>query len=118
MSSVLLADAQPVHVPVVDPDRDQEGRQWILPFVMTKAQFKAYRDRLWHRDPTCAYCGHRVKLSNATLDHILPRSKGGLDTPSNLVLACERCNQTKASRSATEWRDDLISACDRIGGAI
>jgi 5-methylcytosine-specific restriction endonuclease McrA len=44
----------------------------------------------------CQYCGSRSKL---TLDHVIPRSKGGLNTWDNLVTACESCNGTKGDRT-------------------
>mmetsp|Transcript_15254 Transcript_15254/g.26427 ORF Transcript_15254/g.26427 Transcript_15254/m.26427 type:complete len:136 (+) Transcript_15254:164-571(+) len=42
----------------------------------------------------CQYCGIRRDL---TLDHVMPQSKGGKDTWTNLVTACTACNQRKAS---------------------
>eukprot|EP00471_Norrisiella_sphaerica_P013200 CAMPEP_0184500270 /NCGR_PEP_ID=MMETSP0113_2-20130426/44163_1 /TAXON_ID=91329 /ORGANISM="Norrisiella sphaerica, Strain BC52" /LENGTH=257 /DNA_ID=CAMNT_0026888561 /DNA_START=90 /DNA_END=863 /DNA_ORIENTATION=+ len=48
----------------------------------------------------CYYCG--VRGQHLTIDHILPRSKGGLTTMKNVVLACQRCNQMKAAHSVTE----------------
>jgi 5-methylcytosine-specific restriction endonuclease McrA len=50
---------------------------------------------------TCGYCGrtpHRL-----TLDHIVPKSKGGRDVRSNLVAACRRCNDSKGSRPLWDW---------------
>ncbi|MEM1127823.1 MAG: HNH endonuclease [Bacteroidota bacterium] len=52
------------------------------------------RDR--HR---CQYCGSHDEL---TVDHILPRSRGGRDTWENLVAACTRCNNRKGSRTPAE----------------
>jgi 5-methylcytosine-specific restriction endonuclease McrA len=52
------------------------------------------RDR--HR---CQYCGNRDKL---TIDHVLPRSRGGRDSWENLVTACVPCNNRKGSRTPTE----------------
>ena len=42
----------------------------------------------------CAYCG-RV---GDTLDHVVPKSQGGEDLPSNLVVCCEPCNRRKAAK--------------------
>ncbi|HEY4262204.1 MAG TPA: HNH endonuclease signature motif containing protein [Schlesneria sp.] len=97
-------------------DRDDEPR--ILPFMfIDRKQFKEYRRKLWNRDPHCTYCRQRIGSGNETLDHIKPQCEGGLDTPSNLVLACGLCNEAKGGRSATQWRDDLVAACEMIGGA-
>ena len=44
-------------------------------------------------DFTCQYCSKRS--SSMTIDHIIPRNKGGKDTWINLVAACGRCNTKK-----------------------
>lgn len=46
-------------------------------------------------DHTCQYCGSTKRL---TLDHVIPRSKGGPHTWDNVVTACETCNSTKGDR--------------------
>ncbi|MGB3695162.1 MAG: HNH endonuclease [Spirulinaceae cyanobacterium] len=48
---------------------------------------------------SCQYCDSKKKL---TLDHVIPRSKGGKHTWDNVVTACERCNSKKGSRTPTE----------------
>ena len=47
----------------------------------------------------CQYCGSRQKL---TVDHVLPRSRGGRDAWHNLVAACTSCNNKKGSRTPEE----------------
>lgn len=48
----------------------------------------------------CAYCGRGdVTL---TLDHIIPRSRGGTDSWENLVAACTNCNNKKGDRTPEE----------------
>ena len=52
----------------------------------------------------CIYCGaDNVPLN---IDHVIPKSKGGSNRVSNLVLACVQCNQTKGSRSLEEFLKD------------
>lgn len=46
----------------------------------------------------CAYCGKRCAESEATVDHVLPVSRGGRSSWGNTVTACRRCNQRKANR--------------------
>ncbi len=46
----------------------------------------------------CGYCGGHAD----TVDHILPRSRGGRNTWKNTVAACDRCNQRKADRTPAE----------------
>ena len=53
---------------------------------------------LWFRDEgRCQYCKKSVTVSNATIDHVLPRSRGGSHTWKNLVIACVKCNGKKGS---------------------
>lgn len=53
----------------------------------------------------CTYCNNPVTLGDetaptyATIDHIVPQSKGGRDTLDNLTLACHACNQRKGDGS-------------------
>jgi 5-methylcytosine-specific restriction endonuclease McrA len=46
----------------------------------------------------CQYCNKEVKYSAATKDHVVPRSKGGVNYDFNIVLACKRCNNRKAAK--------------------
>lgn len=51
---------------------------------------------LFRRDHyMCAYCGDIFKSINLTRDHVIPRSRGGLDKWSNVVTACGDCNHQK-----------------------
>jgi 5-methylcytosine-specific restriction endonuclease McrA len=49
---------------------------------------------------TCQYCGY--KGESLTLDHIIPRSRGGQDSWNNLVTACVSCNINKGNRTPKE----------------
>lgn len=46
----------------------------------------------------CAYCGHTA----TTIDHVLPRSRGGADSWENLVACCLHCNNLKSDRTPVE----------------
>ncbi len=59
--------------------------------LCTKSAVKA-------RDQMCAYCGGRAE----TVDHVLPRSRGGALSWENAVAACLRCNHRKADRTPAE----------------
>ena len=59
------------------------------------------RRNLLERDRhTCQYCSY--KGEQLTLDHIVPRSRGGGDSWENLVAACVRCNVKKGNRTPRE----------------
>jgi hypothetical protein len=51
-------------------------------------------------DETCQYCGKRSR--DLTLDHIIPRSRGGQSTWENLVACCKHCNGKKGNRLLKE----------------
>ena len=48
-------------------------------------------------DYQCQYCTKRFHEKELTLDHVVPRSKGGPTEWENVVCACKKCNQTKAN---------------------
>jgi len=58
------------------------------------------RRNIMKRDHSvCQYCGSK---SDLTLDHVLPKSRGGKDTWENLVTACNKCNVKKGNRTPDE----------------
>ena len=62
--------------------------------------------RMWRRNVKekwnykCAYCGSKKEL---TIDHVVPRCKGGSDFTKNVVCCCHSCNQSKAHSPWEEW---------------
>ena len=56
---------------------------------------------------TCQYCGESLPPSELTLDHVVPRSRGGNSTWENLVACCHACNRRKGNRLLSEI-DDMI----------
>lgn len=61
------------------------------------------RKNLYRRDLyTCQYCGGKPPMQDLSVDHIVPRSRGGRSTWENCVLACLRCNRRKANRTLRE----------------
>lgn len=62
----------------------------------------------------CTYCctelTYELGLAHtATVDHRIPRSRGGTYDRNNLVAACHRCNQAKGAMSEAEFREYLSS---------
>ena len=51
---------------------------------------------------TCQYCGVQSAKGQLTLDHVVPRSRGGKDSWDNVVAACIPCNQRKRDRRPEE----------------
>lgn len=59
----------------------------------------------------CQYCGE--KNGDMTIDHIVPKSRGGVDSWDNLVTACRRCNNKKGSRTPQEVNMTLLNVPSR-----
>lgn len=51
---------------------------------------------------TCQYCRETLPLRALTLDHVVPRCRGGANTWENLVACCHACNNRKADRTPSE----------------
>ena len=81
----------------------QSSKAYLFNLYTTSS---AEAKRLWRRDIKekwnyeCAYCGDK---NNLTIDHIVPRCKGGPDFTKNVVCCCNRCNQKKGHEPWEEW---------------
>jgi len=56
----------------------------------------------------CQYCGRNYPTSELSLDHVMPRSRGGDTSWENIVCACVACNVRKGGRTPQEARMQLI----------
>ena len=125
MSKVLLLNSsyEPLHIcswkravillvkgkaETVVRNRKEIGGGWKMPLVIRLLYYikiphkdiPLTRRNIMHRDNyTCQYCG---KKNDLTIDHIIPRSRGGKDTWDNVTVACLRCNVSKGSRTPRE----------------
>ncbi len=75
--------------------------------VPYRAKVPLTRAGLMHRDRyRCAYCGGRAE----TIDHVVPRSRGGPHSWTNCVACCAKCNHRKADRLLSEigWRLRIV----------
>jgi 5-methylcytosine-specific restriction endonuclease McrA len=52
----------------------------------------------------CQYCGRHFPIQQLSLDHVIPRSRGGMTTWENVVCACLNCNVRKGGRTPHEAR--------------
>ncbi len=65
---------------------------------------------LFRRDRhICLYCGHEHPDWELTRDHVTPMSRGGVDSWSNVVTACRRCNAHKGRRTPDEAHMPLLA---------
>ena len=73
-----------------------------------RPRLKLSRREVFTRDRyTCQYCGTQTR--DLTLDHVVPRWRGGVHTWENLVSACKGCNHRKGGKSPEEARMRLLS---------
>ncbi|MDP7322161.1 MAG: HNH endonuclease [Bacteriovoracaceae bacterium] len=64
---------------------------------------KFNRQNIFYRDHfTCQYCHTPFKAKDLTLDHVIPKSKGGSTDWENIVTACGPCNNKKGDKSLKE----------------
>ena len=85
-------DLQKLRDPDIGGEAYQRGPRYGHDSTLA-ALVAAYGDR-------CAYCGGPGPL---TIDHVLPRSRGGTNAWENLLPACRACNQAKGNRTPEEW---------------
>ena len=57
---------------------------------------------IWRDHNQCQYCANHFPDDKLTMDHVIPKSRGGKNTWQNLVAACKKCNQKKGSRTVKE----------------
>jgi len=85
--------------------------EFVLPSVIRLLAFSRMprrttrlgkRNIIIRDDYTCQYCVKKFSSNALTLDHIIPKSKGGTSKWENLVAACRKCNSKKADRSPQE----------------
>jgi len=61
---------------------------------------KFSRINIYGRDKyTCQYCGTKKSIGELTYDHVVPRSRGGKTTWTNIATCCSDCNRRKANRT-------------------
>ena len=80
----------------------------VVKFISTG--FRPSRNNiLWRDKNQCQYCGVIESPRDMTIDHVIPRSRGGENTWSNLVTCCKRCNQKKGNRTPEEANMSLLN---------
>jgi len=89
-------------------------KEFIRPLIIRLLNYVRYRpkgvkisrQRIFSRDKhTCVYCGSK---RNLTIDHILPKSRGGKNTWTNMVTCCSPCNRKKGDKTPEESNLKMI----------
>ena len=107
MKLLFLEKAELLHI---DPERilRTTRREYSYPSVIRLRTYIRVpytrivlsRRNIMRRDSfTCQYC---TKKTTLTIDHVIPKSRGGADTWENLTTACENCNVKKGSQTPKE----------------
>ena len=90
--------------------KDSMGRKYPLPRVAILHKYVRRphgpvlsKKNIFLRDNyRCAYCKKELSNNNITVDHIIPSSKGGKNTWTNLITSCDTCNRKKGNRTPEE----------------
>jgi 5-methylcytosine-specific restriction endonuclease McrA len=121
--AVIMSFKNTVYVEELDGDRvlHSAHESFPVPSVIRRRTYINVRRRreasgmkrlrIYMRDKfRCQYCGEKKPVSELTLDHILPRSRGGDNSPVNIVTACVPCNNRKSDRTPAEARMPLLTS--------
>jgi len=95
--NVLRSPSTTILVPqvIIIPDCEFNS-----PLIKT---IKYSRRNIYQRDKnTCQYCGKKVDRKNLTLDHVVPKSRGGKSSWINVVTSCIWCNSDKGDKLLKE----------------
>lgn len=77
--------------------------RWVKHVKRHKGVVRFSREGIFLRDEgRCVYCDRAVLLTRFTLDHVLPKSRGGTACWENIVTACVACNRYKRDRTPEE----------------
>ena len=86
-------------------------------YMIRSKALKAYKSGTWHihdlfqnnidkikSENYCWYCGKVVESkAELTIDHVIPRAKGGSNEMNNIIMVCKHCNSSKGDRDLLEW---------------
>lgn len=88
-----------------------------LPEIIVLTEFERFplrdvrltrRNLLIRDNYTCQYTGAKITADDGTIDHVIPRSRGGKSTWENLVMCCKEINAKKADRTPDEANLKLL----------
>ncbi len=102
-TELVKFDCHKMQRPEVNGKEYQQG-------TLYQYEVREYLLEKWDR--TCAYCG--AKNVPLEVEHIVPRSCGGVSSPGNLTLACVPCNRAKSNLDIKEFLADKPSVLKKI----
>ena len=105
----IIGKATPVET--YDTKINSPSKSFELPAVIVLKNIVKFRfttvacnrtNIVWRDNNQCQYCANYFPSDKLTMDHVIPKSRGGKNTWENLVAACKKCNQKKGSRTPQE----------------
>jgi len=82
-------------------EQDLLAQLVVLSPKNARREFRTHIFEAW--DWKCAYCDQELDDLTATIDHIIPKFKGGHNVKSNMCCCCSTCNKDKGSTFLEEW---------------
>ena len=105
-AELIARNHQVIHTPTLALDAPSVIRLVYL-IKRPRPQVKLSRREVFARDRhTCQFCG--TATHDLTIDHVIPRHRGGRHEWDNLVAACRHCNHRKGSKTLAEARMTLL----------
>ena len=89
------ADAEFVHTPTINIKVPRVIRLVVYDKFRRTVLRITRRNILARDDNHCQYCGKKLPVAKLSIDHIMPRSRGGMLTWDNVVTCCSKCNTRK-----------------------
>lgn len=100
-TSRMTGEQSNITIPSIIGVKSKFSRRHKTPALTAENLFR--RDRY-----LCAYCGRHCKGDLATMDHIVPSSKGGQHSWMNIVCACRKCNSHKGDKLLKDTQLELL----------
>jgi len=104
----MMLPIRPWDLAINSPTRSIRVPTVIIATNFNKMPIKSFKgkpskDGIWNRDQgVCQYTGRKLTKDQSTIDHVVPRSKGGEDTWTNLVLCDKSLNSKKGNKLNSE----------------
>ena len=104
----MMLPIRPWDLAINSPTRSIRVPTVIIATNFNKMPIKTFKgkpskDGIWNRDQgICQYTGKKLTKDQSTIDHVIPRSKGGLDTWTNMVVCDKSLNSKKGNKLNSE----------------
>lgn len=81
-----------------------------MPVRRNSTYRRELKQKLMRRGSTCYWCGKVLEWSTATIEHMIPLSRGGSNHISNCRLACKKCNEERGDKTAFDLLEEEMRA--------